>query len=314
MSNTTKFLFQRIKHFIGFPASGHHLSEQLVATLGGVISISLVILLTRAVAGEQAALVIVPSFGASAVLIFAAPHSPFAQPWAVLGGHLFSAIVGVACWKLIPNATLAAGLAVGLAIGIMHLTRSLHPPGGATALAAVIGGATVHDLGFTYVANPIAINCAIILVVGVAFNYAFAWRRYPASLMRYRGGAVTKGNFWPRISESHVMEAMDHLNVVIDVEPNEMSEIIQQTLAVAQKHSDAQLPEVRLGHYYCNDRPGQQWSVRQIIDERRSDNPEFDLVIYKVVDGKSLNRTGSCTRTEFARWVGSELQPRDRKP
>ncbi|MGB9355652.1 MAG: hypothetical protein WCB21_08925, partial [Azonexus sp.] len=80
MSNTAKFTFQRIKHFIGFPASGHHLSEQLVATLGGVISISLVILVTRAMLGEQTALVIVPSLGASAVLIFAAPHSPFAQP------------------------------------------------------------------------------------------------------------------------------------------------------------------------------------------------------------------------------------------
>jgi hypothetical protein len=85
-------------------------------------------------------------------------------------------------------------------------------------------------------------------------------------------------------------------------------------MAVAQKQRDAELPEVRRGHYYCNDRPGQQWSVRQIIDERRSDNPEFDLVIDKVVDGTSLNRTGSCTRTEFARWVGSELQPRERKP
>ena len=163
MSNTTKFLFQRIKHFVGFPASGHHLSEQLVATLGGVISISLVILVTRALVGEQAALVIVPSLGASAVLIFAAPHSPFAQPWAVLGGHLLSALVGVACWKLVPNATLAAGLAVGLAIGVMHLARCLHPPGGATALAAVIGGAAVHDLGFRYALNPIALNCAIIL-------------------------------------------------------------------------------------------------------------------------------------------------------
>lgn len=133
-----------------------------------------------------------PSLGASAVLIFAAPHSPFAQPWAVLGGRLFSAVVGVACWQLVPNATLAAGLAVGLAIGIMHLTRSLHPPGGATALAAVIGGAAVHDLGFSYVVNPIAINCAIILAVGVIFNYSFAWRRYPASLMRYRGVAARK--------------------------------------------------------------------------------------------------------------------------
>ena len=87
----------------------------------------------------------------------------------------------------------------------------------------------------------------------------------------------------------------------------------RQTLDIAQREQDASLPEVRLGRFYCNDQPGQRWSVRQIIDERRSDNPDFDLVIYKVVDGNGLNRTGSCTRNEFARWVGSELQPRGRK-
>jgi hypothetical protein len=169
-----------------------------------------------------------PSLGASAVLIFAAPHSPFAQPWAVLGGHLFSAVVGIACWQLVPNAT----------------------------LAAVIGGAAVHDLGFSYVVNPIAINCAIILAVGVIFNYSFARRRYPASPMRYRGVAVRQDSAWPRISESHVMEAMDHLNVVIDVEPNEMSEIIRQTLAVAPKQRDAELPEVRLAPLLLQRPPG----------------------------------------------------------
>ena len=306
--------FQRLKHLVGFPPGGHHAGEQLVATLGGVISISLVILVTRSLLGEQPALIIVPSLGASAVLIFAAPHSPFAQPWAVMAGHLLSAVIGVACWQLVPNATLAAGLAVGLAIGAMHLARCLHPPGGATALAAVVGGAAVHDLGYRYALSPIALNCAIILIVGIAFNYAFAWRRYPASLMRYRGATVRPGSLWPRISEEHVIEAMDHLNVVIDVSPEEMGELIRQTLTIAQQQQEAALPAVRLGHYYCNDRPGQQWSVRQIIDERRSDNPDFDLVIYKVVDGNGLNRTGSCTRTEFARWVGSELQPRAKKP
>ena len=183
MSDVKPSLFQRLKHLVGFPPGGHHAGEQLVATLGGVISISLVILVTRFLLGEQAALVIVPSLGASAVLIFAAPHSPFAQPWAVMAGHLLSAVIGVACWQLVPNATLAAGLAVGLAIGAMHLARCLHPPGGATALAAVIGGAAVHDLGYGYALSPIALNCAIILVAGIAFNYAFAWRRYPASLM-----------------------------------------------------------------------------------------------------------------------------------
>jgi CBS-domain-containing membrane protein len=305
--------WQRFRHFIGFPASGHHAGEQLVATLGGALGIVLVLAVTRALAGPTAALLIVPSMGASAVLIFAAPHSPFAQPWAVLAGHVISALIGVACWQLIPNPTLAAGLAVGLAIGAMHVARCLHPPGGATALAAVIGGATVHELGYRYALSPIAVNALIILAVGVAFNYAFAWRRYPAALMRYRHAPVRAGSAWPAISETHVMAAMDHLNVVIDVSPEEMGELIQQTLDIAQREQDARLPEVRLGCYYCNDLPGQQWSVRQIIDERRSDQPAFDLVIYKVVDGNGLNRTGSCTRTEFARWVGSELQPRGRK-
>ena len=97
--------------------------------------------------------------------------------------------------------------------------------------------------------------------------------------MRYRGATVRPGSLWPRISEEHVIEAMDHLNVVIDVSPEEMGELIRQTLTIAQQQQEAALPAVRLGHYYCNDRPGQQWSVRQIIDERRSDNPDFDLVI-----------------------------------
>jgi CBS domain-containing membrane protein len=291
---------ERAKRLVGFPPVGHHLSEQLVATLGGIVSISLVLLATRALLGAQAALVIVPSLGASAVLIFAAPHSPFAQPWAVMAGHLLSALVGVACWKLVPNATLAAGLAVGLAIGAMHL-------------AAVIGGSAVHELGYAYALNPIALNCAVILVVGVVFNYAFPWRRYPASLMRYRGAPARQGDNSPTIAERDVVEAMDRLNVVIDVTPGEMSELLRQTLAVARERRDAALPDVVLGRYYCNDLPGQQWSVRQIVDERRSDNPDLDLVIFKVVDGQGLNRTGSCTRSEFARWVGSELQPRDRK-
>ena len=304
----------RFKRFIGFPATGHHTSEQIVATLGGILSVSLVLFVTRALLGPQAALIIVPSLGASAVLIFAAPHSPFAQPWAVLGGNLLSALIGVSCWKLVPNPTLAAGLAVGLAIGVMHLARCLHPPGGATALAAVIGGTTVHELGYHYVLSPIAINSVIILLVGIAFNYAFAWRRYPASLMRYAAKPARKRRGQPRITERHVSAAMEHLNVVVDVDPGELSEIIRQAMEIAGHEHDASLPEVHLGHYYSNDKAGQQWSVRQIIDERRSDDPEFDLVIYKVVDGKSLNRTGSCTRREFARWVGSELQPRGKKP
>ncbi|RTL58119.1 MAG: HPP family protein [Rhodocyclaceae bacterium] len=300
--------FHSLKHFLGIPATSHHGNEQLVATLGGIISIVLVLLVTAAAVGPQDALLIVPSIGASAVLIFAVPHSPFAQPWSVLAGHLSSAIVGVACYQWIPQPILAAGCAVGLAIGVMHLTRSIHPPGGATALAAVIGGPALHKLGYGYVVHPIAINCAVILLAGIAFNCGFPWRRYPASLMRYKPHTGSAQR-WPTVSGEHLSAAMDSLNVVIDVNPEELQEIVQHALELAQQELDAALPTVTMGRYYSNNKPGQQWSVRQIVDERRSDNPEADLVVYKVVEGSGLNRTGSCTRTEFARWVGRELQP-----
>jgi len=309
---TMKTRFHRLQRFLGIPTTGHHSNEQVVATLGGLVSIVLVILVTRPLLGPQDELLIVPSFGATAVLIFAVPHSPFAQPWAVLASHIISAIIGVACYQWVPLPTLAAGLAVGLAIGAMHITRCIHPPGGATALAAVIGGPELHALGYGYVTHPIAINCAIILLTGIAFNWFFPWRRYPASLMRY-APALPQGKNQPGISPSHIAAAMDRLNVVIDVSSAELQEIVQQAQIIAQQEADEKLPTVALGHYYCNDKPGQQWAVRLIVDERRSDDPSADLVVYKVVDGRGLDRTGSCTRKEFARWVGRELQSTQRK-
>lgn len=303
---------QQLRHFLGIPASGHHSNEQVVATLGGLISILLIIGVSRALLGPQDGLLIVPSMGASAVLIFAVPHSPFAQPWSVLASHLLSAVIGVTCYQWVPLPALAAGLAVGLAIGAMHMTRCIHPPGGATALAAVIGGQELHALGYGYVTHPIAINCAVILLTGIVFNWFFPWRRYPASLMRYAPAAPAEKN-QPNIGSAHIAAAMDHLNVVIDVSPEELQEIVHQAQTIAQQEADEKLPTVALGRYYCNDKPGQQWSVRLIVDERRSDDPNADLVVYKVVDGRGLDRTGSCTRKEFARWVGRELHSTKRR-
>ena len=91
---------------------------------------------------------IVPSMGASAVLLFAVPHSALGQLWNVIGGHLISAAIGVACYQWLPSNGIAAGASVGLAIGAMYYTRCIHPPGGATALAAVIGGQNIHALGY----------------------------------------------------------------------------------------------------------------------------------------------------------------------
>ena len=120
------------------------------------------------------------SFGATAVLLYGAVRSPLAQPRNLMGGHILSAIVGVACWKLLhPYPWLAQAVAVATAIALMHATRTLHPPGGATALIAVIGSAKIHSLGFWYVLMPATVGPLILLVVALLINNIPASRRYP---------------------------------------------------------------------------------------------------------------------------------------
>jgi CBS domain-containing membrane protein len=119
----------------------------------------------------SAGLFLVGSFGATAVLLYAVPHSELAQPRNVVGGHVLSAFVGVATYKLIgTHLGIAAALAVAVAIAVMLLTRTLHPPAGATALIAVLGPDTVHALGYRYPITPVLIGAVIMVAVAVVFN------------------------------------------------------------------------------------------------------------------------------------------------
>ncbi|MFP5222995.1 MAG: HPP family protein [Acidobacteriota bacterium] len=122
-------------------------------------------------------------FGASAVLLFAAPRSPLAQPRNLIGGHVLSALVGVALARWMPGLMcpqwLVAATAVATAIAVMHAAKALHPPGGATALVAVIGGAPVTGLGFLYALYPVAAGACLLLAVALLANNAMPGRRYP---------------------------------------------------------------------------------------------------------------------------------------
>lgn len=129
--------------------------------------------------GHDLALMI-GSFGASAVLLYGAPRSPLAQPRNLLGGHFVSALVGVACWQVFHDyPALAQALAVATAIALMHLTRTLHPPGGATALIATLGSAEIERLGFWYVLMPATLGPLILLLVALVVNNLPRARRYP---------------------------------------------------------------------------------------------------------------------------------------
>src|SRR6478609_11844555 len=118
------------------------------------------------------AILLIAPMGASAVLLFAVPASPLAQPWSIIGGNLIASLVGVSCAKLIGEPLIAAPVAGAAAIGAMFMLRCLHPPSGAVALTAVLGGPAVHAMGYGFVLAPVMLNSVLLLVVALVYNNA----------------------------------------------------------------------------------------------------------------------------------------------
>jgi CBS-domain-containing membrane protein len=148
--------------------------------IGSFLGIASVALLNYKLLAESDAMLLIGSFGASAVLIFGVVSGPLSQPRNLLGGHFISALVGVTMLQIFSDTLwLAAALAVSVSIFLMHLTRTLHPPGGATALIAVIGSAKIHALGYMYALVPVTAGAFVMLVVALIVNNIPAKRQYP---------------------------------------------------------------------------------------------------------------------------------------
>jgi len=148
--------------------------------LGAFLGISAVAYAHYRLLARSDLVMIIGSFGASAVLLYGAVKSPLAQPRNLMGGHVFSAVIGVACYRIFgAEPWLASALAVATAIAFMHATKTLHPPGGATSLIAVIGSDRIHDLGYLYAVVPAATGAAVMLAVALLINNIPRSRRYP---------------------------------------------------------------------------------------------------------------------------------------
>lgn len=159
--------------------AGATLPERLVGCVGALLAICLTGLVCGYFVGTNAHLPLLAGpIGASAVLLFAVPASPLAQPWPIIGGNTMSAFIGIAVGQLVGDPVLATGLAVSLAIAAMSFARCLHPPGGATALTAVIGGPAVATYGYLFPLLPVAINSLLLVALGVAFH-KLSRRAYP---------------------------------------------------------------------------------------------------------------------------------------
>lgn len=175
--------------------AGATFRDRMLACAGGMTGIALTSLIAWWILRDSAMIpLIVAPMGASAVLVFAVPASPLAQPWPVICGNTISALAGVFCAHLIGSPHVAAGCAVGLAILAMSLTRSLHPPGGAAALTAVIGGEAIGSLGYSFAFLPVGFNAVCLVLVG-ALYHRISGHSYPHQARPIEAQAVPQPEF-----------------------------------------------------------------------------------------------------------------------
>lgn len=299
-------VIQRLQTLIGLQPSPVSHSEKLLSALGGFIALFVILVISQTFLELDASLGIIASMGASAVLLFAVPHGPLSQPWSLFGGHLFAAVIGVSCATWISDPFMAASGAVGLTIGAMYYLNCIHPPGGATALTAVIGGESIHQLGYQFVLTPVLLNVLAILMVAILFNSLFHWRRYPAFWRQKHIEPPTQTQQQDGISHEDFLAALKQIDSFVDVNEYELRRIFELANLNAAK-SQLQAGDIQLGRVYSNGRLGKEWSMRRIIDEAPNENPDKDFVIFRQIAGQAPKRSDCLTRAEFADWAKYEM-------
>ncbi|MDO6738536.1 HPP family protein [Wenyingzhuangia sp. 2_MG-2023] len=170
----------RVSKYVFYKETLIDYKEHFWSFLGAFVGISLIGFFQSHVLTKIENVFLIGSFGASCVLVYGAIQSPLAQPRNLIGGHVISAIIGVTVFKIVPDIVWINGpLAVALSIVAMQITKTLHPPGGATALIAVIGSEKIKALGYVYVLSPVFTGTLILLIVALVFNNVTQHRKYP---------------------------------------------------------------------------------------------------------------------------------------
>ncbi|PCK86075.1 hypothetical protein CPT32_14785 [Rhizobium sophoriradicis] len=223
--------FRRFRLFSPILA-GATLRERLIACFGALLGIGLTGVISGYLFGQGPHLpLIVAPMGASAVLLFAVPASPLAQPWSIIGGNTISAMMGIIAAFFIRDPIIATGVGVSLAIGAMSFTRSLHPPGGAAALTAVLGGPVVAGWGFLFPFVPVALNSCILVALGLLFH-KLSRRNYPHVVPKPAENthqtvdppsAVRLG-----FREEDVDAALEALDETFDIDRADLGRLLQQ--------------------------------------------------------------------------------------
>jgi len=209
--------------------AGASFRDRFIACLGALLGISAVAGLSALLGApiDVTAMIVAP-MGASAVLLFAIPASPLSQPWPVIGGNIVSALAGIVAFRLTSDIWIAAGLGVSLAMLSMSLLRCLHPPGGGTALLAVVGGSAVHDAGLGFAFWPVALNAILLVATGLIFHQ-LSGHSYPhkAEVVPVEPGMRS------RIHPEDIDSALAELGETLDINRDDLEVVLQ----LAERHA-----------------------------------------------------------------------------
>ena len=219
----------------------HHsqvgLTEKFRSGIAGGSAILLLALALHYLPLGDYPLVMLGSMAASAVLLFAVPHSPLAQPWNLVGGHLLSALAGWVCILFIHDPFIAAGVAVGAAIFLMHYVNCLHPPGAATALTLVLSSAQFQHSGWQWTLLVVTVNTLISLLLALLINNMLPGRRYPLPQVVQ---TPPKPGPFIALEQRDLESALAQMKDVIDVSEEDLAKIYGLALLHAQERIKAE--------------------------------------------------------------------------
>lgn len=204
--------------------AGANWRERGIAGAGATLGIGLCAAISTLVDPTHGLLLAAP-LGASAVLLFAVPSSPLAQPWPILGGNVISALVGVVVAQLLGHGALAAGVGVGAAILGMSVLRCLHPPGGGTVLLPILAPAVLAQ-GYGFALLPIGVNALALAAVGIAFH-RISGHSYPHRPMKVPDR--------PRLLMEDIDAALEESGETFDVSREDLEALLDR----AERHAAA---------------------------------------------------------------------------
>lgn len=207
------------------------LKDRLLCGIGALIGLALSSLISWYVLGDFNAWYIAP-MGASSVLLFAVPASPLAQPWNMVVGNTIAGLIGVTCAMFIPNQTEAFSIAVALAIFLMMTTDSLHPPSGAVALTAVLGGEPVHQLGYNFIFYPVLLNSVLLLVIAIVFNRLLG-KQYPQIAQINTRSKDPTPTQKVTIQPQDIQDVLEHQTELLDISEYDLQKIILEAQEIA---------------------------------------------------------------------------------